>query len=297
MDQLDRLRTFVAVAEHASFAQAARRLRLSPAAASHAVANLEKSLGVTLLRRTTRSVALTEHGTAYLLRCRHALDELDAAASELRGADAQPRGSLVVTAPVLFGRLHVLPVIAQMLRDHPGVDIRLVLVDRVVRVVEEGIDVAIRIAELADSGLHAVRVADVRRVLVASPSYLEARGVPGDPADLTGHDVIAFEGTSPNNEWRFNASGKPAVRFTPRMVVNDAGTAIEACAAGLGITRVLSYQVAAHIAAGTLEPVLAQQSPPSVPVSLVYPTNRRRAPNVMAFIALARKHFDQHPVN
>jgi DNA-binding transcriptional LysR family regulator len=297
MDRLDMLRTFVAVAERSSFAEAARRLRMSPAATSRAVASLERTLGTPLLRRTTRSVALTEQGALYLERCRHALSELEEAAHELRTAEAQPGGSLVVTAPVVFGRLHVLPVIARLLREHPKLHVRLMLIDRVVMIVEEGIDVAVRIAELPDSGLHATKVGEVQRVLVASPAYLAARGTPDSVAQLPEHDLIAFEGITPNNEWRFGASGRPVLRFEPRLVVNTADAAIAACAGGLGITRVLSYQVASHVAAGELQLVLQEQAPPPVPVNLVYPANRNRAPNVRAFLTVAREYFRTKPIS
>jgi DNA-binding transcriptional LysR family regulator len=297
MDRLDMLRTFVAVAERLSFAEAARRLRLSPAAVSRAVASVERTLGVALLRRTTRSVALTDQGALYLERCRHALSELDDGARELRGAEANPRGSLVVTAPVVFGRLHVLPVIGRLLREHPGLRVRLMLIDRVVRIIEEGIDIAVRIADLPDSGLRAARVGEVQRVLVASPAYLTARGTPDRVARLPEHDLIVFEGISPSNEWRFGASGRPAVRFEPRLVVNNADAAIAACADGLGITRVLSYQVASRVAAGELRLVLQAHAPPPVPVNLVYPVNRARAPNVRAFLAIAQEHFRAQPIS
>ena len=180
MDQLTMLRTFVAVADRASFAEAARHLRISPTAASRAVATLEQSLGAVLLRRTTRSVRLTEEGAGYLQHCRVALGELDDAALALRGDKAIPSGTLVLTAPVTFGRLHILPVVARVLRGNPGLKIELTLVDRVVRLVDEGIDVAIRIGDLSDSRLHALKVAEVRRVLVASPAYLAAHGTPAN---------------------------------------------------------------------------------------------------------------------
>jgi len=178
MDRFEALKTFVAVADHRSFAEAARRLRISPTAASRAIADLEEALGVTLLRRTTRAVGLTPEGAAYLDRCRIALDELDDAERSLRGENAEPRGELIVTAPVVFGRMHILPIVTKLLRAHPQLDVHLILVDRVIRLVEEGIDVAVRIADLSDSSLHAIRVAEVRRVLVASPAYLAERGVP-----------------------------------------------------------------------------------------------------------------------
>jgi len=155
MDRFEALKTFVAVADHRSFAEAARRLRISPTAASRAIADLEEALGVTLLRRTTRAVGLTPEGAAYLDRCRIALDELDDAERSLRGENAEPRGELIVTAPVVFGRMHILPIVTKLLRAHPQLDVHLILVDRVIRLVEEGIDVAVRIADLSDSSLHA----------------------------------------------------------------------------------------------------------------------------------------------
>ncbi|MEO7688906.1 MAG: LysR family transcriptional regulator, partial [Sphingomonas sp.] len=237
MDRLDTLRTFVAVADQASFAEAARRLRISPTAASRAVSALEASLGTSLLRRTTRSVRLTEDGAAYLERCRAALAELDDAALALRGAGAAPGGNMVITAPVVFGRLHILPVVMRLLHDHPALAIRLTLSDRVVRLVDEGIDIAVRIGDLSDSALHALKLAEVRRILVASPAYLAARGVPANVPMLHNHDLISFVGLDAENEWRFGPAGKPAIRISPRLAVNSADAAIAAAVAGLGIAR------------------------------------------------------------
>src|SRR5215467_13791098 len=202
MDRFEALKTFVAVADHRSFAEAARRLRISPTAASRAIADLEEALGVTLLRRTTRAVGLTPEGAAYLDRCRIALDELDDAERSLRGEDAEPRGDLIVTAPVVFGRMHILPIVTRLLRAHPQLNVNLILVDRVIRLVEEGIDVAVRIADLSDSSLHVVRLAEVRRVLVASPTYLADRGVPSGVSELLKHNLIVFDTFFINNERR-----------------------------------------------------------------------------------------------
>ncbi|MGT2436932.1 LysR family transcriptional regulator [Bradyrhizobium betae] len=291
MDQMQVLRTFVAVADKRSFVEAARALGISPTAASRGIAGLEETLGVTLLRRTTRSVALTPEGETYLDRCRHALEELDDAARAVRGDAAEPRGLLIVTAPVVFGRIHILPIVEQMLRAHAGLDVRLTLTDRVVRLVEEGVDVAVRIAELSDSALHAVRIAQVRRVLVASPKYLKCRGVPATVADLGGHDLIGFDNFTRNGEWRFGPSGEVVVKCEPRLMTNSVDAAIDAAISGLGISRVLDYQVEQHVADGRLRYLLANQDPPSVPVSLVYQANRLRSPNARALIEAARKHF------
>ncbi|GAA0325288.1 LysR family transcriptional regulator [Sphingomonas oligophenolica] len=291
MDRLDMLRTFVTVADEASFAEAARRMRISPTAASRAVAALEASLGTALLRRTTRSVRLTEDGAAYLARCRAALAELDDAALALRGAGAAPGGTMVITAPIVFGRLHILPVVTQLLRDHPALSIRLTLSDRIVRLVDEGIDIAVRIGDLSDSALYAAKLAEVRRILVASPAYLAERGLPANVPALHGHDLISFAGLDAENEWRFGPAGKPAIRISPRLTVNSADAAIAAAVAGLGVARVLSYQAMDAIAAGGLIAVLDAAAPPPLPVHLVYQAGRGASVNVRAFIDAARGHF------
>jgi DNA-binding transcriptional LysR family regulator len=291
MDRLLALRTFAAVARLRSFAAAARQLRLSPAAASRAVALLEDELGLPLLLRTTRSVSLTPEGAAYLEACQGALSQLDDAARLLRGEDAEPRGRLMVTAPVVFGRMHVLPVVERLLRMHPRLAVELQLTDRVVRMAEEGIDAAVRIGDLADSALHAVKLTQVRRMLVASPAYLAARGEPADVADLSGHDLVAFDNFTRNGEWRFGREGRPILRVDPRLMTNSVDAAVDAVLADLGILRVLSYQVAHHLAAGTLRCVLASFEPPPVPVSIVFPGNRRGSPNVRALIDGLQVHM------
>lgn len=292
MDRLDSLRTFIAVADKGSFTEAARSLNVSGTAATRAVSSLEAALGVTLFMRTTRSVRLTEEGAAYLERCRAALADLDDAAEMLRGRTSEPRGTLVVTAPVVFGRLHILPVVTQLLARFPALDVRLMLIDRVVRLAEEGIDVTVHIADLSDSALHALRVAEVRRVLTASPDYLAKHGEPRSATELHEHVLISFDQLAgANSEWRFGATGKPAIRIAPRLTVNSADAAIAAARAGLGIVRTLSYQVAEDIAAGRLKPVLVDLEPPPVPVNLVFQGSRRSSPNVRTFLDTAKLHF------
>ena len=290
MDRLDTLRTFIAVAEQQSFAKAARQLRMSPSAASRAVSDLERSLGVLLLRRSTRAVALTPEGAAYIQRCQPALTELEDAARDLRGEETEPQGELIVTAPVVFGRMHVLPVCLALMRRHPKLTIRLTLLDRLVRLVEEGVDVALRIAELPDSALHAVRVAEVRRVLVASPAYLAAHGTPAEPAALQHHAQLVFDNFAPQGEWRFGPEGRPAIRLAPRLLSNDVEAVVAAALDGMGVARALSYQVAAHVAAGRLDYVLRQAEPPPVPVHLVFQAGRARAPKLRVFVAALRAH-------
>jgi DNA-binding transcriptional LysR family regulator len=291
VDRLDILRTFVAVADHASFAEAARRLRISPTAASRGVASLETSLGAVLLRRTTRSVRLTSEGAAYLERCRAALADLDDAALALRGDAATPGGTLVVTAPVTFGRLHIVPIVTALLRAHSTLKVELTLIDRVVRLVDEGIDVAVRIGDLSDSALYALKVAEVRRVLVASPLYLALHAAPSSVAGLHDHSLISFNELDRAQEWRFGPSGKPAIRVEPRLTVNAADAAISAAIDGLGIAHVLSYQALDAISSGQLVTLLDDFAPPAIPVHLVYQANRRTSVNVRAFNDTARLHF------
>jgi DNA-binding transcriptional LysR family regulator len=291
MDRFEALRTFVAIADHRSFAEAARKMRISPTAASRAIADLEEALGVTLLRRTTRSVELTPEGASYLERCRIALDELDDAERSLRGQNAEPRGELIVTAPVVLGRVHILPIVTKLIRAHPQLDVHLILADRVIRLVEEGIDVAMRIGDLSDSSLHAIRVAQVHRVLVASPDYLAERGVPARVSDLLKHDLIVFDNLALNSEWRFTQSGRPSIRCEPRLLTNSIEAAIDAALDDLGIARAFDYQVDAHVRAGRLHYVLPEFDPPGVPVSLLFQAIRRSSPNVQALIASAQEHF------
>jgi len=296
MERLDAMRTFVTVADLGSFAEAARRLHLSPAAVTRAVVLLEEQLGLTLLNRTTRSVRLTERGTLYLETCRQVLDDLAHGERRARGEDAAPRGLLTVAAPVLFGRLFVLPIVAALLRSHAALSIRLMLSDRNVHLIEEGVDLAVRIGELADSALRAIKVGEVQRVLVASPAYLAARGWPEAPAALVDHDLIAFQGLDTTNDWRFGAARPVSVRVEPRLTVNNGDAAIAAAEAGLGLTRALSYQVKAAVEAGRLALVLQAHAPTPVPISLVYPAQRLGSPNLAAFVAAARRRFQEEPV-
>jgi DNA-binding transcriptional LysR family regulator len=294
MDRLRTLRTFISVAEHASFAEAGRRLNMSPTTVTRTVAALEASLGAPLLMRTTRSVRLTEDGAVFLERARAGIAEIDGAFETVRGRKQAPRGTLTVTAPVMFGRLHVLPVVADMLRLYPDLQVRLLLLDRVVRLVEEGIDVAVRIADLPDSALSMLRIGEVRRVLSASPAYLQERGEPTTLADLRHHDLIAIEDeVGPHRGWGVEAGqrGRP-----PRLSVNSVDAAIVAAVSGLGIVRTLSYQVAAHIAAGRLRPVLAGDQAPAVPVSLLFQSRRKDSPNIRAFSEAARRRLSETPL-
>jgi DNA-binding transcriptional LysR family regulator len=278
-----------------SFAEAARRLRLSPSVVTRAVAELEDQVGVMLIVRTTRSLRLTERGEIYLQSCRQILEDYDQATRRVRGENTEPRGEMKVAAPVVFGRLHVLPVVNALLDAHPMLSIHLSLSDRNVHLIEEGVDIAVRIGDLADSSLIATKLGEVSRVLVASPAYLARRGRPASLADLSHHDLVAFENMDRRSEWRFGADDL-TVRVEPRLVVNSADAAIAAAEAGRGITRALSYQVEAGVRAGRLIVLLQEFAPAALPVSALYPAGRIASANVAAFIKAARARFFTHPL-
>lgn len=269
MDRIDEWRTFTAVAELRSFAQAARRLRRSPQAVTRAVAALEARLATRLLHRTTRSVSLTADGERYLESARRALVELDALESPEH--DAVLRGTLAVTAPVLFGQLHLLPVVAGFLEQHRETMIRINLLDRVVSLAEEAIDVGVRIGDLPDSSLIARRLGTVRTVICASPAYLERAGTPRNPDALAKHACVAFTATSRGDRWMFPGPRREhGVAIHARLAVNTAQAAIDAAVAGQGLVRVLSYQVDRLVAEHALRVVLPGFEPPPVPVHLVH---------------------------
>ena len=289
MDRLHEMKVFVAVAVAGSFAKAGTRLRISPPAVTRAISSLEDRLGARLFNRTTRSLSLTEAGTRFLESARRLLTDLDVAEKSAAGETAVPHGHLTVTASVTFGRSALAPIVCAFLAAHPRITVSILLLDRIANLVEEGIDVAVRIGELPDSSLVARRVGEVRRVLVASPGYVAKRGQPEAPADLKLHSIIAFTGLMPNREWRFvDRRGPNHVSFTPRLEINDAVAAIGAVEMGDGITIALSYMVAQQIREGRLVPVLDQFSPPPAPVHIVYPQGRLVTPKVRAFVDFAR---------
>lgn len=294
MDRLDGMRVFVAVAEAGGFASAARSLRLSPPAVTRAVAALEERIGARLLHRTTRTVRLTEAGARFLADARRILAELDEAEATAAGAHAEPRGQVAVTAPLLFGKMHVAPVVLDFLARYPEVSARTVFVDRIVDLMDEGMDVAVRIAVLPDSTLSAVRVGHVRRVVCASPDYLARHGRPATPRDLEGFDCIGFQSATMPAPWTFPArtgTGSEVVRPPMRLLVNNADVAMEAAIAGHGIARVLSYQAAEAVRGGRLVVLLADHEPPPVPVQLVHLEGRRAAARVRAFVDFAAERL------
>jgi DNA-binding transcriptional LysR family regulator len=278
------MQAFVAVADLQGFAPAARRLGLSPSAVTRLIAALENRLGARLLQRTTRQVALTDVGARYLERVRRILGDVEEAEAAAEGERSRPSGRLVVSAPVGFGRLHVSPVMSAYLKRYPEVSAELLLSDQMINLVEDGVDLAVRIGHLADSTLVARHVGEMRRVVVASSAYLKARGEPKTPAAVAAHDTIQF-GAAP--DWRFVRNGSELrVTPAPRFITNSADAAIRYAEEGGGLTRVLAYQAADAIKRGTLKVLLATSEEPAMPIHLVYPTSRLLSAKVRSFIDL-----------
>ena len=288
MDRFDAMRAFVAVADAASFAAAARLLGQSPPAVTRAVAALEERIGARLLHRTTRRVQLTDAGARYLADARRILSELDEAEASAAGAHAAPRGQLGLTAPVMFGRMYVAPIVLDFLARHPAVTARMMLADRVVDMMEEGLEVAVRIAHLEDSSLTAVRVGEVRRVVCASPSFLARHGRPRAPADVARASLVTFATGPVPDPWVFAKDGV-VERFAPdaRFSANSNDVTIAAAEAGAGFVRALSYQIAPQLRAGTLAIVLPEYEEPPLPVHVVHIAGRRASARLRAFVDFA----------
>ena len=292
MDRLDAMAAFVAAVDRGSLAAASRALGHSPAAVTRAIASLEDRLGARLLHRTSRALRPTPLGETYLATCRRVLEELQGIERGVAAEANTPRGLLTLTAPVLFGRLKLRPVLDRFLDANPAVQARLVLLDRVVNMLDEGIDVAARLAHLPDSGLHATHLGEVRRILCASPAYLARQGRPDTPAALSNHACI-MSNEAAAEPWSFAqapaARGRTlrAVVVRPRLTVNAAAAAIDSALDGCGITRVMSYQVAADVAAGRLVPLLRAYEPPPIPVHFVMQADRSVTAKLRAFIDFA----------
>ncbi len=296
MDRLHLMTVYVAVAEEEGFAAAARRLAMSPPAVTRAISALEDRLGVKLLQRTTRHVRVTEAGERYLDDARRVIAAADEADEAAVGINAQPRGHMTVTAPVLFGRMYVMPGIVDYLRQHPETSVSALFLDRVVNMLEEGVDVGIRIGELSDSSYRALRVGHVRRVICAAPSYLKRHGIPQTPHELKQHQVIVASSLSQNIEWRFVEQGEPlSVRIKPRLTVSSNDGAIEAASLGLGVTRLMSYQVAPLLAAGKLKVVLSEFESPRVPIHIIHREGRHASAKMRAFIDLMAERLRAEP--
>jgi DNA-binding transcriptional LysR family regulator len=279
------MQTFVAILDHGSLTAAADALGKALPTIVRSLAMLEEDLGVRLLRRTTRRMSLTEEGRIYLERCRQILADIEEAERALSSQQIAPRGELRVTAPVLFGQLHVTPAVIQFLRAYADIKVELLLLDRVVNMVEEGIDVGVRIAPLEDSSMIATRVGEVRRVICASPDLLERIGTPKHPSELAGFPCVHFQGLSTAPVWNFAVGRKPiSVPVDGPFACNQAGAAVEACVEGLGAGRFLSYQVESLVAENKLEIVLQEFEPAPIPIHVVFAHARLMTPRVRVFV-------------
>jgi len=288
MDRLDAMATVIAAADGGSLSAAARNLNMPLATVSRKVADLEAHLRTRLLVRTSRGLTLTEAGEAYVAAGRRILDQVDEAERAASGEYRAPRGHLTITAPIMFGRLHAQPVLLDFLKAYPDIFARLVLSDHVVSLIDDHVDVAIRVGELPDSSMTATRLGSVGWVTCASPGYLAARGVPKTPQDLHGHDCIMFEGLYAASLWTFGrGKQRAAIPIRPRLAVNSADAAIAAAVAGRGITRVLSYQVAEPVVTGALTLILRACAPDPLPVHMVYDHQSLLALKLRAFLDFA----------
>ncbi|WP_047711266.1 LysR family transcriptional regulator [Pseudomonas lactis] len=296
MDRFHEMQVFLAVAEEEGFAAAARRLNTSPPSVTRAIAAMEQRIGTQLLARTTRSLHLTEAGQRYLEDCRRILAELDEAEEAAAGSYSIPGGQLTVTAPVLFGELYVAPVLGDYLDRFPLVSINALLVDRVVNMTDEGVDVAVRIGHLHQSGQQAIKVGEVRRVVCASPAYLDQHGRPQRPEQLREAKLVTSSSSQLVSEWTFIDAGQPLkVPIEPRLVVTANNAAINLARLGWGMTRVLSYQVAAAVAAGELELVLEDFEPAPLPIHVVFQQNGRVPAKVNTFVDFLSQRLGQDP--
>jgi len=297
MDKVRAMTIFTAVAEAGSLSAAARNLGEPLTNVSRALAQLEARLSSTLIERTTRRMVLTDAGRDYLETCRSVIEQIEAAESRITGEAGDLSGTIAITAPVAFGRMHVVPLVAAFLASFPRIDARLLLVDRVVDLIEEGIDVAVRIGELPDSALIAKRVGTLNMVVCASPGYLDRHGAPSSVVDLARRDCITFDGLPGGTRWNFKSKryGRNSVRVRARLSVNTADGALDAAAAGAGITRVLSYQAKAALDDGRVRTILDRFDDTAIPIHLVYRPTRTESPRVREFVRFAAARFRASP--
>ncbi|MFB9265749.1 LysR family transcriptional regulator [Bradyrhizobium erythrophlei] len=300
MDRIDAMKVFVAAVDEGSLAGAGRRLRRSPAAVSRAIGFLEHHVGAELLHRTTRSLKLSDAGQRYAVACRRILTELEEADILAGGERTAPRGTLTITAPVVTGEDVLRPLLDAFMKDYPAVSVRLMMLDRTVNLIDEGIDVALRIAHLSDSNFVAIKLGEVRRVVAASPAYLAQHPVINEPADLAKHQIIAMTHFGLDS-WSFpparNSKVARAIQFTPKLVVNTVRAAVASAAEGYGVTRLFSYHIAEEIRDGRLQILLAKDEHPPLPVHLLAPQGRFDVPKVRAFVDFAvprlKRYFER----
>jgi DNA-binding transcriptional LysR family regulator len=296
MDQFHLMQIYVAVAEEQGFAAASRRLKLSPPAVTRAVSALEEQLGIKLLNRTTRFVRTTDAGARYLEDAKRILLEVERVNEAVLGINANPKGLLSVTAPVLFGQKYVVPGIVDYLSTYPETQVNAVFLDRVVNLLEEGFDVGVRIGELPDSSMHARKVGHVHMMLVAAPEYLEQRGTPKHVEELKQHSLITAMTGNMAQDWHFMQNQKKlSLRIQSRFNVTTNQAAINAAKQGLGITRIISYQVEEEIAKGELQRILPEFTPPPIPIHIIHREGRMSSNKVRRFIDLMTERLQNDP--
>ena len=297
MDKLEGMKVFVEVAKHKSFIGASKHLNLSAPAVTRFIANLETSLGVKLFNRTTRHVRLTESGEHFLTDTKRILEDIAEAESAVTGIYSKPRGILTITAPVLFGEKHVLPIITEYLELNQEVTIKTFFSDRVTSLVEEELDIAIRIGHLKDSNLYATHVGNVRRIVCSSPSYLKKYGEPRCPNDLTDHSIVFPTTFESSPIWHFIKNDKKeAVKLKPRLHCNQTNSALQTTIQGFGITRLMSYQVGEELEKGTLQSILTSYEEDPLPVNIIRIEGRRSNAKIRSFLDLATKRLKSNPL-
>ena len=288
MDRLEAMSVFMSVVEEGSLSAAGRKLGMPLATVSRKLSDLETHLKARLLNRSTRGLTLTDAGRDYLAACKRILEDVTEAERVAAGEFSEPRGELVITAPLVMGRMHVLPIVVGFLAAYPEINVRLIQGDRIAHLLEEQIDLAVRVGELPDSRLTATRIGTIRRVVCAHPDYFSAHGLPDVPRDLADHRCVTFDAINSTEVWRFPVDGaEVAVPVRSALVVNTAEAAIDAAIAGVGVTRVLSYQIEAWKRGGQLQTALRGFEPPAMPASLVYPGQRRLPLKLRAFLDYA----------
>lgn len=288
MDRLEAMGLFVGVVEEGSLSAAGRKLGMPLATVSRKLSDLEAHLKARLLNRSTRGLTLTDAGRDYLAACKRILEDVTEAERAAAGEFSEPRGDLVITAPLVMGRMHVLPVVIEFLAAYPEINVRLIQGDRIAHLLEEHIDLAVRVGELPDSRLTATRIGAIRRVVCAHPDYFSTHGLPNVPRDLADHRCVTFDAINSTEVWMFPVNGaQVAVPVRSALVVNTAEAAIDAAIAGVGVTRVLSYQIEEGKRGGVLQTALREFEPPAMPASLVYTGQRRLPLKLRAFLDYA----------
>ncbi|MFC6671894.1 LysR family transcriptional regulator [Marinobacterium aestuariivivens] len=296
MDKLEAMRVFIEVAECKSFVGASRKLDLSPPAVTRSIAQLEHALGVRLFNRTTRHVRLTDSGARFFEDAKRILEDVEQAVATASGSYAEPKGVLSVTAPVLFGQIHIAPILTEYLQQNPSVVVRAVFYDRISNIIDEGLDVAIRIGHLKDSSIYAIPVGSVQRLVCASPIYLEKHGMPKYPSDLTDHEIIQASTVEPSTTWQFESSiGKESIKVSPRLQCSQNGAAIAAAKQGFGITRLMSYQIGEELKNGSLIRILRDYETKPLPVSIIHLEGRQANAKIRSFIDLAITRLRANP--